>query len=262
VDERTPLDPATLRLLAGDAWPDIEIVEETGSTNADLLARANRGENITATALLAEYQRSGRGRHGRNWSTPPRSQVAMSVGVDAAGIDPDAWGWLPLLTGVSVVEAIEQVCGVRAGLKWPNDVLAGDGKLAGILAEVASPAPVIVIGLGLNVSLTAADAPTDQATSLTMLGKPDVDRNVLAARILHQLADRIEQWRSTGGAAEQLVAAYRRHSVTLGARVRAMLPGDHDVVGVATDIDALGRLVIDDGSGLTTVAAGDITHLR
>lgn len=83
----------------------------------------------------------------------------MSVGVDARNVAPDAWGWLPLLTGVAVVEAVAEVAGVQAGLKWPNDVLVGDGKLAGILAEVAAPHPVVVVGIGLNVSLSAAEAP-------------------------------------------------------------------------------------------------------
>ncbi|MGV7264163.1 biotin--[acetyl-CoA-carboxylase] ligase, partial [Mycobacterium kansasii] len=90
---------------------------------------------------------------GRQWSAPPRSQLALSVGVDASGVPADSWGWLPLATGVAVVDAVAEVTGVRVGLKWPNDVLVGPagGKLAGILAEVASPAPVVVVGLGLNV---------------------------------------------------------------------------------------------------------------
>ncbi|MGV0741605.1 biotin--[acetyl-CoA-carboxylase] ligase [Mycolicibacterium sp. XJ870] len=261
-DGRPALDLAKLRTLAGEHWRRIDIVDETGSTNADLLARAAAGENIGGCALLAEHQSSGRGRHGRTWVTPPRSQVAMSVGIDVSGTVPDTWGWLPLLTGVAVVDAVEQVCGLRAGLKWPNDVLVEQGKLAGILAEVAAPNTVIVVGLGLNVSLTTTEAPTEAATSLTMLGKPDVDRNALAATILRELAKRVEHWRSAGGADETLVDDYRRLSVTLGARVRAALPGDRNIVGTARDIDAFGRLVIEDGGEPTTIAAGDITHLR
>lgn len=264
--ERTPLDPAVLHTRAGGHWRRIDVVDETGSTNADLLARAADGEDIDGVALLAEHQSSGRGRHGRSWATPQRSQIALSVGVNAAGLSPDAWGWLPLLTGVAVVDAVEAVCGVQARLKWPNDVLVArggrDGKLAGILAEVAAPDPVIVVGLGLNVSLTEAEIPVETATSLTMLEQTDVDRTELAADILTRLADRIDRWRAAGGADDQLVADYRALSSTLGSRVRAALPGDRELIGVATDIDALGRLLVDDGTAVTTVAAGDITQLR
>jgi BirA family transcriptional regulator, biotin operon repressor / biotin---[acetyl-CoA-carboxylase] ligase len=110
--------------------------------------------------------------------------------------------------------------------------------------------------------LTAAEAPTDTATSLAMLGKPGVDRNALAADILARLAERIARWQAAGGADDALAADYRRASVTLGSRVRAALPGDHEIVGIAKDIDLMGRLLIDDGAAVTTVAAGDITHLR
>ena len=84
----------------------------------------------------------------------------------------ETWGWLPLLTGVAVVDALDEITGVTAGLKWPNDVLVGTGKLAGILAEVAAPEPVVVVGLGLNVTMTAEEAPDPAATSLSMLDAP------------------------------------------------------------------------------------------
>jgi BirA family biotin operon repressor/biotin-[acetyl-CoA-carboxylase] ligase len=120
---------------------------------------------------------------------------------------------------------------------------------------------VIIVGLGLNVTLTADEAPDPVATSLSMLGSP-IDRNTLARRILRELAGRIDAWRSAGGADPELVAAYQRHSATLGSRVRATLPGDRDIVGVARAIDELGRLCIDTGESIETVSAGDITHLR
>jgi BirA family transcriptional regulator, biotin operon repressor / biotin---[acetyl-CoA-carboxylase] ligase len=141
-------------------------VAETSSTNADLLARHAAGEGIIGAVLLAEYQTGGRGRNGRSWSAPPRSQIAISIGVDATGVPASAWGWLPLLTGVALVDAIRTATGIEAGVKWPNDVPVGTGKLAGILTEVAAPDPVIVVGLGLNVTLTPEEAPDPKATSL------------------------------------------------------------------------------------------------
>ena len=268
---RAPLSADTVRRLVGPAWPRIDVVETTGSTNADLLARAGAGENISGAVLLAEQQSSGRGRQGRSWATPPRSQIAMSVGVDPTGVEPDAWGWLPLLTGVAVAEAVHERFGLEAKLKWPNDIQVDregptdqpPGKLAGILAEVAAtPKPVIVVGLGLNVSLTAAEAPVDTATSLNMLGVSDVDRDALAANVLQHLANRVARWRTAGGADPDLLATYRSLSNTLGSQVRAELPGSRELLGTAVDIDAMGRLIIDTGSGRTAIAAGDVTHLR
>src|SRR5947208_9842948 len=93
----------------------IDVVTETGSTNADLLARAAAGEDIDGAVLIAESQTSGRGRNGRSWSTPPRSQVALSVGGGVGDVAGEAWGWLPLLTGVAAVDAVAEVTGLQAG---------------------------------------------------------------------------------------------------------------------------------------------------
>jgi len=263
--QRAPLDPAKLRgecVGPGHPLRRLDVVATTGSTNADLLARHAAGDDIRGAVLIAEHQTAGRGRHGRSWSAPPRSQIALSAGIDATGVAPAVWGWLPLLTGVALVDAVQAATGVEAGLKWPNDVMAGTGKLAGILAEVAAPDPVIVVGLGLNVTLTADEAPDPRATSLLMLGSPVVDRDAVLRAVLAALTQRIERWQSAGGPDASLMAAYRRHSLTVGARVRAILPGDRQITGVATEVDDQGRLRIDTGDEAVTISAGDITHLR
>ena len=260
-----PLDPAALRdglVGPGLPWARLDVVAETGSTNADLLDRSAAGEDIDGSVLLAEYQSAGRGRHGRHWSAPPRRQIALSVGIDGSSVPRTGWGWLPLATGVAVADALDAVTGVSAGLKWPNDVLVDGGKLAGILAEVAAPASTIVVGLGLNVTLTAEEAPDPAATSLLLLGAAPEDRVALTRRILRELAGRIDAWRTAGGADGALIADYQRYSLTLGTRVRASLPGDREVVGLARGVDELGRLQIETGGEAVTVSAGDITHLR
>ena len=208
---RDPLDADRLRRAlagSGGAYRRVDVVEETGSTNADLLARAAAGEDIDGAVLLAEYQNAGRGRHGRSWFAPKRSQVALSVGVGVGSVSSEAWGWLPLLTGVAVVDAVREITGVTAGLKWPNDVLVGTGKLAGILAEVAAPEPVVVVGLGLNVTMTAEEAPDPVATSLSMLDST-ADRALLAESVLGHLARRIGSWRAAAGEDATLAADYR-----------------------------------------------------
>lgn len=261
---RPPLDVAGLRAgLVGPnrTWRRLDVVGETGSTNADLLARAEAGEDIDGVVLLAEQQTAGRGRHGRHWLTPPGAQVALSAGVGAERVPTSGWGWLMLATGVAVADALVEVGVIDVGLKWPNDVVVEDAKLAGILAEVAGK--VIVVGLGLNVTMTADEAPEESsATSLTMLGVSLSDRNMLAEKVLRQLASRVEAWRAVGGADPALMDDYRRYSRTLGARVRADMPGDRQLEGVAEAIDELGRLCIDTGEQTVAVSAADITHLR
>ena len=186
----------------------------------------------------------------------------MSVGIDVNDVPSETWGWLPLAAGVAVVDAVADVTGVRAGLKWPNDVLAGgNGKLAGILAEVARPA--IVIGLGLNV--TQAPEAVAGATSLLQLGVAAPDRQSLVGGLLRELGRRIGAWRTARGADPQLTADYRARSLTIGSRVRAQLPGGEEVVGTATGIDDQGRLRLrtdDDAVTETVISAGDVVHLR
>lgn len=262
--QRVPLDVATLREQVGSGsqtWRRIDVVDETGSTNADLIARVARGEDIEGAVLIAENQTVGRGRRGRSWSAIPFAQITMSVGIDATAVPSSAWGWLPLATGVAVVDAVADT-GVSAGLKWPNDVLAGEGKLAGILAEVAAGQRAVVIGVGLNVSLRAEDVGVEGAVSLVDLGVPAPDRQRIVVRLLHELGNRLESWRRAGGADAGLAADYRAASLTLGRRVRALLPGEQEIVGVARDVDDQGRLVIESDGRPVTVSAGDIVHLR
>jgi BirA family biotin operon repressor/biotin-[acetyl-CoA-carboxylase] ligase len=180
-----PLDAAAIQAAAGDGWR-VEVVAETGSTNADLAARAQAGEDVAGVALFTEDQTEGRGRQGRSWSAVPRSQILVSVGVDTTDVPSETWGLLSLAAGVAVVEAVAEVAGVQAALKWPNDVLVGTGKLAGILAEVAAPggaSPVIVVGIGLNVSLAADELPDPVAVSLLSLGVAQPDRQRLAVAL-------------------------------------------------------------------------------
>jgi BirA family biotin operon repressor/biotin-[acetyl-CoA-carboxylase] ligase len=188
----------------------------------------------------------------------------MSVGVRAGDLPTGAWGWVPLATGVAVVDAVAEVTAIKAGLKWPNDVLSvSDGrKLAGILAEVAPASSVIVIGVGLNVSLRSEELPVSTATSLVLLGAADPDRVALVEALLRALRRRIDRLREAGGADAALMSDYVAHSLTISARVRATLPGNRQVVGEALSIDDQGRLRIDTGGGVVVVSAGDIVHLR
>src|SRR5204862_1255768 len=177
---RAPLDQAALRralVRPGGLWRDLEVVESTGSTNADLLARALAGEPEGAV-LAAEEQRAGRGRMGRTWTAPPRAALTFSLLLKPA-VPPARRGWLPLLAGVAVAAAVTTATGVETRLKWPNDLLAADAKLAGILAEAAGDA--VVVGIGLNVSTEPAEFPSHSpgalpATSLRAAGATALNR--------------------------------------------------------------------------------------
>ncbi|CPX04635.1 Possible biotin--acetyl-CoA-carboxylase ligase (BirA bifunctional protein) [Mycobacteroides abscessus] len=256
-------DRLTLTDSPGGHWRRIDVVEETGSTNADLVARAAAGEDIDGVVLLAEHQSAGRGRHGRSWGAPAHTQLSMSVGIGVGEVPPDRWGLVPLLAGVAIVDAVAEVSGIQAGLKWPNDVLVDGRKLCGILAEVATPHQAIVLGLGLNATIAQHELPDPNATSLTILGWADPDRDELARAVLRELGGRIEHWRAARGVDERLLEDYRGRSVTLGSRVRAELPGERELVGVAVGLGNDGQLRIEAADGtVTVVTAGDITHLR
>ncbi|MEC3913074.1 biotin--[acetyl-CoA-carboxylase] ligase [Nocardia sp. CDC160] len=259
--DRSPLDADLLARNAAELgfFSAVEVVESTGSTNADLVARA-ADPQADRLVLIAESQERGRGRHDRQWVGPPRAQIAMSVLVRVRGIDPATLGWLPLLTGVAVVDAVRSTTGAKAVLKWPNDVLIEGRKLAGILAEIAAAGtdPAVVVGVGLNVSLTEAELPVPHATSLVLSGVANPDRNALVSAILREFAGRFADWEAAGWDTAELSAAYRDRCSTLGTEVRAELPGGEVLTGIATGIDPHGRLLVGDRA----VSAGDVTHLR
>lgn len=267
-EQPRPLDEAALRAqVTGDQvyWRRLDVVAQTGSTNADLLARAASGTDIDGQVLIAEHQIAGRGRHDREWSATPREQITMSVGVRVDDVPTAGWGWLSLAAGLAVADAVATATTVEAGLKWPNDVLAGHGKLAGVLAEVRQP--FAVIGVGLNV--TAAPPGVAGATSLRDEGVEHPERDVLICRILREFGERVAAWRAADGADPQLANDYRARSLTLGSRVRAELPGGRQIVGIARDVDDQGRLCLETWesdaarSGETVViSAGDVVHLR
>jgi BirA family transcriptional regulator, biotin operon repressor / biotin---[acetyl-CoA-carboxylase] ligase len=266
---RTPLDAAALRAAVvrpGGLWRTVEVTAVTGSTNADLLARAAAGEPEGAV-LAAEHQSSGRGRLGRTWTSPPRAALTFSV-LLRPSVPRARLGWLPLLAGVAVAAAVRAVAAVDAQLKWPNDVLVGPRKLGGILAEAAGDA--VVVGTGVNVSTGPAELPPPgpgglAATSLAIEGAAAADRAVLLAEILAGLERRYRAWSAVLGDTERsgLRAEYTGLCGTLGRRVRVELPGGRVLDGVAAALDTDGRLLVSvPPDADLPVAAGDIVHLR
>jgi biotin-[acetyl-CoA-carboxylase] ligase BirA-like protein len=170
-----------LRDVVGALWTSVEVVPVTGSTNADLLRRGGAEGQV----LVAEEQTAGRGRMGRSWVSQPGVSLTFSVLLRPVSVPAARRGWLSLLTGVAVAAAVRDVAQVSATVKWPNDVLVGERKLAGILAEQSGDA--VVVGIGVNVATPAGALPASpgglRATSLLVEGG-SVSREALLAGIL------------------------------------------------------------------------------
>ncbi len=258
-------DAEELAATLDGRWARVAVVDRTASTNSDLLADACAPDR---SVLVAEHQESGRGRLDRSWVAPPGMGLTFSVLVRPQ-VALLRWGWLPLLTGVALYEAVAAVGGVRVALKWPNDLLAragsdsaGFGKVAGILAQTSGEA--VVIGIGLNVHTGRPDLPVESATSLALCGAVGLRRGGLLAAILARLDARYAQWTDVEGDAEAcgLAAAYRDACATVG-QVVAVTGTDGSLVrGTAVGIDSTGRLRLDDGSEILVIGAGDVHHLR
>ncbi|MFI8484453.1 biotin--[acetyl-CoA-carboxylase] ligase [Streptomyces rubrogriseus] len=269
--DRPPLSGTALRrglVRDGGLWRQVDVVQRTGSTNSDLVARAAEGDLAEGVVLVAEEQSAARGRLDRQWTAPARSGLFFSVLLRPAEIPVARWGWLPLLTGVAVATGLSRAAGVDTALKWPNDLLVTVGdeerKAGGILAERAGDDGV-VIGVGINVSLRADELPVPRAGSLALAGAVNTDRDPLLRGVLRSLEDWYRRWRGAGGdpAASGLQETYAAGCATLGRMVRAELPGDRSLVGEAVAVDGDGRLVLATGERVQEpVGAGDIVHLR
>ena len=204
----------------------------------------------------------------------------MSVLLRPVGVAPTRLGWLPLLAGVALAQAVARLGEVDAVLKWPNDLLvrppdgAGYRKCAGLLAEVVpSPVgPAVVLGIGLNVTqevgelppVGPADPTAPPATSLALAGAACTDRDPLLRATLRALADWYVRWCAASGDPQVsgVAEAYRERCATLGAQVRVHLPDGSTLDGLASDVDDEGRLVVRTAGQTRLVAAGDVRHLR
>ncbi len=261
--ERPPLDVDFLRgrlVRPGSLWRQIDVLAETESTNAVVAAAARAGEP-EGLLVAAEYQSSGRGRLGRTWTTPARSALLMSALLRPTGIPAQRWPWLGLLVPLAVASAVRRVGEIPAQVKWPNDVLVDDRKLAGILLERVD-GPAAIVGIGLNVTLKAEERPTEVATSMALEGAATTDRATVLAAVLRELETRYRTWVDAAGDPEVILPDYRELSATFGRQVRVELPGGVFLEGTATDLDSDGRLIVLTADGPHSLAAGDVTHVR
>ena len=244
----TDLDPQLLRRTLPEWVPEFRFLAATDSTNRQALVWAAEGAPH-GSVVVADYQTAGRGRLERQWVAPPGTSLLFSV-VLRVRWEAEHRGLLTLAAAVAVCECLQEL-EIAAAIKWPNDVLLGDKKVCGILAETAGEA--VVLGIGLNVKQRSFPEPINQtATSLEIHSGGSFSRPVLLSRAVAHLAALVD------GPAGRIPDLYRPWCRTLGRRVRVQVPGG-PIEATATGIDSTGALILDDGR---VVRAGDVVHLR
>jgi len=248
----------------GTRFTDVRRYVEVDSTNqvaADLL-RSGVAEGPVVAAenlvVVAEHQTAGRGRRGRSWEAPPRSSLLVSV---VLGPPPEGVSLATVACALAAADACADVAGFDPGLKWPNDLVVGERKLAGVLGEAIDGS--VVVGLGLNVSWPAPMPPALEAIAITaeaVAGGP-IDRHALLGAYLTRLEARCRSLADARGRTA-MMGDYRRRCVTLGRAVRIELPGGRVLAGTAVEVDDDGALQVVTVGGTRRVTAGDVVHVR
>ncbi|GAC1338835.1 MAG: biotin--[acetyl-CoA-carboxylase] ligase [Candidatus Dormibacteria bacterium] len=253
----TPAGRARLLAAGRQAFPAfaLETVSRTPSTQDRVLARARRGAPAGWCCVAGE-QTTGRGRQGRRWLAPAGTALLTSVLLRPP---PHVLPLVPLAAGVAAAEALAGAAGLRAGLKWPNDVMVRGAKLAGLLAEVepAAQGPdAVVLGMGLNLQVETFPDEVRGISLHRVVAEPPAWDTLLAAWL-----GSLSVWlnRAERGEKDLLLDAWRRHAVGLGSAVRASTPGG-TIHGVATGIDGDGALLVSTEGGRVRLVAGDV-HL-
>lgn len=260
------LSPSWLELLLENCpWGHPVLHWEELPSTQDVIKQLARNDAPEGVICLAEEQVSGRGRLGRQWVSPPRGGIYMSILIRPR-MAPTRVQLLNLAAGLAVRQALRDLFGLQTQLKWPNDLLWQEQKICGILSETASEADRVhfaVTGIGMNANIPAEHFPaeiTKRATSLAILLGRNVHRGEVVAAVVRGLHDRIRALEKLDGA-DELVAEYRTHCHTLGRDVR-VITDVGDIEGLAKDIDSSGALVVSTEKGLITFGAADVIHLR
>lgn len=256
------LDPADIRrhLHARRLGDRIECAAETDSTNTDVAAAARAGAS-EGLVVIADSQRRGRGRLGRQWASPPGINLYCSV-LLRPELPPAEVPQITLAAGLAVAESVEAFAKSAARIKWPNDVLLGGRKVCGILTEMDAAegrAPIVVVGIGVNLNARAEDFPPEVrpiATSIAIASGTEVDRAAFAAHLIDALDARYEDLLRDGFSA--ILPGWSERDALRGREVQVRV-GDDLVTGVASGLGPTGRLLLETRAGVEEILAGDVS---
>ena len=248
---RAPLDTAVIASLTSGYWR-VSVVDLTTSTQIDLAELAKSNSIKTGEVLATEFQTAGRGRLDRTFEAAPGSALLFSFFIKPNRARSD-WGFISHLAAISMQEVISQDHPSQVQLKWPNDILIGDKKVAGLLAQATDDG--VIIGIGVNVAMTSDELPVDTATSLAITGSKKLDRSLILGEFLNRFEVNFDKW--DNGA--DFIDSYSAICATLGRQVQVEVSGRANRTGQALTINKIGALMLDDGC---EVNVGDVVHLR
>ncbi len=255
--------------LSSEFASRIEFLPETGSTNTDLLAFAVSKPELWTdfSVLLTDNQISGRGRLDRRWVAKPGAGLAVSVLLRPTKFSIESFGWLPLLAGLAMKNAVASLIeDAPVSLKWPNDVLVDGEKISGLLAEVLPTGDGVVIGAGLNLTQSKDELPIPNATSLKLHAVTGFELDDVLVRYLSSFRRLYEELSDASGDPELsgLRSSVQEACSSIGANVKVILPDGSGFSGKGVGLDNTGRLLVamSDPLEIRAVAAGDIQHLR
>jgi len=233
----------------------VSVVDVTGSTQTDLAESVHSNSANDGEVLIANFQSAGRGRLDREFVAAPSSAILFSLYKKVKRPRAE-WNFLALLTALSIAEALTSIdANQEIKVKWPNDILLNEKKIAGLLSQATDNG--VIIGVGLNVSMREDELPVDTATSLILEGFSEVDRNVIIKKILQVFEKHFMLWEIQGSA--PFISAYEKICSSLQQKIQIILPNEDSKEAEATGISPLGELLLRDGS---LVNSADILHLR
>jgi BirA family biotin operon repressor/biotin-[acetyl-CoA-carboxylase] ligase len=275
--DRSPPDRSPPDRSPPDRSPAASFSEIVHLTRIDSTNRYARDAAETGAphglVVLADEQTAGRGRLDRRWTAPPRSALLCSV-LFRTALAPAELHLLPSLVALAGLDAVDEIIGYGASIKWPNDLVAGRRKLAGILAEVVPGRPArderaVVVGIGLNVAWPPGWPAVGESLELDQLARRSVTLSALAGRTIEReavteaflAALRRRYALLLAGGGQEILHAYRRRCSTIGRDVRVLL-SDGEVRGSVVDVTEDGRLLVVADGELRAFEAGDVVHLR
>ena len=249
---RAPLDPKRITEEISQYWR-VSVVDITESTQVDLLQLVSSNQALSKRVIVSEFQSAGRGRLDRNFEAAPMTALTFSMYIEPK-VDKTEWSFLTLLAALSVREAIASLDSTtRIDIKWPNDLLIGEKKCAGIIAQATEKG--VVIGIGINVGMNESELPVPTATSLAIEGGLELDRNIILGAILNHFEVNLQIWEL----GKSFISEYKEASATIGANIEVSLPGGKLIKSRAIGVSDAGELLLESGEAVTV---GDVVHLR